>query len=150
MGLATVGNTKRKSRATDLSPAGIIRRNIAPNAEMSIIERIRSGVTRKEWKELLHKINATEKEMVRIIPTSLSSMQKKKVYGQEASERIYQLARLYSLGFSVFDSQEDFKSWLKTPSRALGYKKPFDLLDSSIGFELVRNAILRIQYNVYS
>jgi uncharacterized protein (DUF2384 family) len=37
-----------------------------------------------------------------------------------------------------------------TPSRTLGNKIPFELLDSSFGFEMVENEIVRIQYNVYS
>jgi uncharacterized protein (DUF2384 family) len=37
-----------------------------------------------------------------------------------------------------------------TPSKALGNKKPFDLLDCSFGFEIVENEIARIQHNVYS
>jgi uncharacterized protein (DUF2384 family) len=36
-----------------------------------------------------------------------------------------------------------------TPSRTQN-KIPFELLDSSFGFEMVENEIVRIQYNVYS
>jgi putative toxin-antitoxin system antitoxin component (TIGR02293 family) len=77
-------------------------------------------------------------------------MQKKDVYGKETSERIYELAKLFGLGYEVFDTKDDFKRWLRTPSKALGEKMPFELLDSSFGFELVENEIVRIQYNVYS
>ena len=77
-------------------------------------------------------------------------MQKKTVYGKETSERIYELAKLFGLGYEIFDSKDDFKKWLRTPSKALGNKIPFDLLDSSFGFELVQNEKIRIQYNVYS
>ena len=77
-------------------------------------------------------------------------MQKKTVYGKETSERIYELAKLYSLGYEVFDSEESFKQWLMSPSKSLGGKKPFALLDSSLGFQVVENEIVRIQYNVYS
>jgi putative toxin-antitoxin system antitoxin component (TIGR02293 family) len=95
-------------------------------------------------------LGSTEKEFADILPVSISSMQKKSVYGKETSERIYELAKLFGLGYEVFDSKEDFKNWLMTPSRALGDKKPFELLDSSFGFEMVENEIVRIQYNVYS
>ena len=77
-------------------------------------------------------------------------MQKKTVYSKETSESIYELARLFGLGYDVFDSKEDFKQWLMTPSRTLGNKIPFELLDSSFGFEMVENEIIRIKYNVYS
>jgi putative toxin-antitoxin system antitoxin component (TIGR02293 family) len=77
-------------------------------------------------------------------------MQKNTVYNKETSERIYELARLFGLGYEVFDTKDDFKKWLMTPSKPLGNIIPFELLDSSFGFELVENEIIRIQYNVYS
>ena len=100
--------------------------------------------------ELIESIVAKEKEFEIILPTFISSMQKKKIYGRETSERIYEISRLFGLGYEVFDSPEYFKEWLLTPSKTLGNKKPFELLDSSFGFELVVNEIIRIQYNVYS
>ncbi len=122
----------------------------APGFKMELIGRIREGVKKADWKQLIHYTGSTEKEFEHILPASISSMQKKTVYGKETSERIYELARLFGLGYEVFDSKEDFKKWLMTPSRTLGNKIPFELLDSSFGFEMVENEITRIQYNVYS
>ena len=122
----------------------------APGFRVNLIEKIRAGVKKTEWKDLLVRIKATEKEFEEILPSSISSMQKKDVYDRETSERIYEISDLFGLGYEVFDSKDDFKNWLKTPSKALGNKRPFDLLDSSFGFEMVKNEIIRIQYNVYS
>lgn len=122
----------------------------APGFKLELIDRIRTGVKKDDWKQLIEYIGAKEKEFEFILPTSISSMQKKKVYGRETSERIYEISRLFGLGYEVFDSPENFKEWLLTPSKTLGNKKPFELLDSSLGFELVENEIVRIQYNVYS
>jgi putative toxin-antitoxin system antitoxin component (TIGR02293 family) len=122
----------------------------APGFKMELIVRIREGVKKSDWKQLIQYTGSTEKEFEHILPASISSMQKKTVYGKETSERIYELARLFGLGYEVFDSKEDFKKWLITPSRTLGNKIPFELLDSSFGFEMVENEIVRIQYNVYS
>lgn len=122
----------------------------APGYKLEVIDRIRDGVKKNDWKHLISYLGSTEKEFANILPVSISSMQKKNVYGKETSERIYELARLFGLGHEVFDSEEDFKEWLITPSKALGGKKPFELLDSSFGFEMVENEIVRIQYNVYS
>lgn len=122
----------------------------APGFQMELIENIRQGVKKTDWKQLIQFTGSTEKEFEHILPASISSMQKKSVYSKETSERIYELARLFGLGYEVFDTKEDFKQWLMTPSRALGHKIPFELLDSSFGFEMVENEITRIQYNVYS
>jgi putative toxin-antitoxin system antitoxin component (TIGR02293 family) len=148
---AVANSSKKGKRLSEFSPAWVvINAKNASGYQMELIERIRAGVRKDEWKQLILAISATEKEFEHILPTSISSMQKKNIYSKETSERIYELARLFGLGYEVFDSKEDFKEWLMTPSRAMGNKKPFDMLDSSFGFEMVKNEIIRIQYNVYS
>lgn len=138
-------------RLTKFSPSWVaVNSKDAPGFKMELIGRIRKGVKKTDWKQLILYTGSTEKEFEHILPASISSMQKKTVYGKETSERIYELARLFGLGYEVFDSKEDFKKWLMTPSRTLGNKIPFELLDSSFGFEMVENEITRIQYNVYS
>lgn len=133
------------------SPAWVVAHaKDAPSYKMELINRIRGGVKKSDWKQLIDYTESTEKEFEHILPASISSMQKKSVYGKETSERIYELARLFGLGYEVFDSKDDFKQWLITPLRTLGNKVPFELLDSSFGFEMVESEIVRIQYNVYS
>lgn len=145
----------RKSRGpaslTEFSPSWVVfNAKDAPEFKMELIDRIRDGVKKSDWKQLIYYTGSTEKEFEHILPASISSMQKKTVYGKETSERIYELARLFGMGYEVFDSKEDFKKWLMTPTKTLGNKIPFELLDSSIGFEIVENEIVRVQYNVYS
>ncbi len=140
-----------KYKMTEFSPAWVVLNSKeAPSYKMELIGRIRTGVKKADWKQLISYTDSTEKEFEHILPASISSMHKKAVYGKETSERIYELARLFGLGYYVFDTKEDFKKWLMTPSKTLGNKIPFDLLDSSFGFEIVENEISRIQYNVYS
>lgn len=143
--------TTSTSKMVEFSPAWVVRNpKDAPGYKLELINRIRKGVKKSDWKELIQNIGATEKEFEFILPTSISSMQKKEVYSPETSERIYEISRLFGLGYDVFDSPAQFKQWLATPSKALGNKTPFELLDSSFGFELVENEIIRIQHNVYS
>ncbi len=143
--------SSKTKTAAKYSPTWVVGHAMrAPEYQMELIDRIRSGVKKSDWKELIQNIDATEKEFETVLPVAISSMQKKNVYGKETSERIYELARLFGLGYEVFDSKEDFKNWLMTPVRTLGNKKPFELLDSSFGFEMVQNEIIRIQHNVYS
>ncbi|PHR73204.1 MAG: antitoxin of toxin-antitoxin stability system [Lutibacter sp.] len=149
--VARKGKNPARSRHSKFSPSWVVvHSKDAPGFKMELISRIRKGVKKSDWKQLIQYTDSTEKEFEHILPASISSMQKKVVYGKETSERIYELARLFGLGYEVFDSKEDFKKWLMTPSKTLGNKIPFELLDSSIGFEMVENEIIRIQYNVYS
>jgi len=157
-----IGKRRSKRRAADskgvkitgstkYSPSWVVRHpKDTPGYQMELIRRIRDGVKKNDWKQLIAYLESTEKEFANILPASISTMQKKKVYNSAVSERIYELAQLFGRGYEVFDTKTDFKNWLLTPSKALGNKKPFDLLDSSLGFEMVENEIVRIQYNVYS
>lgn len=143
--------TAKESSLTKFSPSWVVLNSKdAPGYKMELIGRIRKGVKKTDWKQLIQFTGSTEKEFEHILPVSISSMQKNTVYNKETSERIYELARLFGLGYDVFDSKEDFKQWLMTPCRSLGNRIPFELLDSSLGFEMVENEIVRIQYNVYS
>jgi len=141
----------RQNKPKKFSPVWVLK-NIqdVPAYKLELINCLRKGVKKGDWKQLIHNLEATEKEFESILPVSISSMQKKHVYGKETSERIYELAYLYGLGYAIFDAKDDFKQWLSSPSKTLDNKKPFDLLDSSFGFKLVENEIIRIQYNVYS
>lgn len=154
MGITTKTKTAKatgRQHTTKFSPSWVVYNSKrAPGYQLELISRIRTGVKREDWKALIDNIGATEKEFEHILPSSISSMHKKSIYNRETSERIYEISRLFGLGYEVFDTPEVFKQWLITPSKALGNKKPFDLLDSSLGFELVENEMVRIQYNVYS
>ena len=151
LGAVNTDSIKGKAKIVRFSPVWVVlNAKDAQNYQLELIQRIRLGVKKEEWKELIWNIGATEKEFESILPSSISSMQKKTVYGRETSERIYELARLFGLGYQVFDTKEAFRGWLMAPSKTLGNKPPFQLLDSSFGFEMVENEILRILYNVYS
>lgn len=154
MGLSTLQPIQKKEKQSSYekySPSWVVKHvKHSPAYQFELIERIRKGVKKTDWKLLLENIGATEKEFEFILPTSISSMQKKNIYDAETSERIYEISRLFGLGYEVFDSETDFKNWLISPSKSLGNRIPFELLDSSLGFELIENEIVRIQYNVYS
>lgn len=138
-------------KLTPYSPEWVVNHvGEASDNKLELVKRIRKGVPKQQWKRLLQSIGAAEKDFELIIPTSISSLQKKSIYGIETSDWVYQLALLYGTGYAVFESREQFTAWLHTPSKPLGDKKPFDLLDSSFGFEMVEREIMRIRYNVYS
>ena len=150
-GKAAEDAKKKPGQGAKYSPSWVVDHSKdAPGYHMELIDRIRDGVSKADWKRLISAIGHTEKELETILPASISSMQKKAIYSKETSERIYELAKLYGLGYEVFDSKSDFKNWLMSASIALGGQTPFELLDSSFGFKVVENEIKRIQYNVYS
>lgn len=65
------------------------------------------------------------------------------------TEKIIELAEVTNLGLEVFDSKEQFYSWLNTPSFALGSLKPVELLKDSYGKELVMDELNRIDQGIF-
>ena len=95
-----------------------------------------------ELKELSNVLHISERTLQRYTPSkSLSS---------EVSQRVIQLARLYCKGEAVFGDLEQFKKWMSYPSMALGMKKPKDLLDTTFGFQLLNEELIKIEYGVFS
>ena len=65
------------------------------------------------------------------------------------SEKIIELAEVTQIGLDVFDTMEQFKLWLETPSFALGKIKPMELLRDSYGKEMVIAELVRIDHGIF-
>ncbi len=68
----------------------------------------------------------------------------------EQSERVIELAKLYSRGEEVFDSLDAFKEWMDNRIMALGNKKPKEFLDTSLGIEMLMNELGRIEQGIFA
>lgn len=67
---------------------------------------------------------------------------------QTESDRLFCLARVYADALELFESQPETEKWLISPSIALGNKSPIELLDTSVGFELVSNELQRLNFGI--
>lgn len=116
---------------------------------LGLIEVCRKGITRKELLEFSRLIGESIQTLADIMPSSYSSLTKKTRYDLETSERILELASLYTFGRDVFGNLEKFSDWLHTESMALDGNIPFSLLDTSFGFRLVREELGRIDHGIF-
>ena len=66
------------------------------------------------------------------------------------SEKLVELIRLYKLGHEVFGDVIVFNTWMDRKIKGLGYTRPLDIIDSSIGIDIVTEELQRIMYGVYS
>ena len=64
------------------------------------------------------------------------------------SEKIMEMAEVTDLGLEVFGDMDRFRSWLDTPSFALGNVKPVELLRDSFGKDMIVGELTRIQYGI--
>lgn len=114
---------------------------------------IREGVPRKALDHLMENTGLTVAEISTIIRTSDRTLRRytaKQKLNPEQSERIIELAKLYSRGEDVFNNMEGFKQWMNSSIMALGNKKPKEFLDTSLGIDLLMNELGRIEHGIFA
>lgn len=123
------------------------------NSNNDFIAIIRKGVPKKALDNLINSTGISPTEIAHIIGTSDRTLRRytpKQKLNPEQSERIIELAKLYSRGEEVFGRIDDFNVWMNTSLIALGNKKPKEYMDTSIGIDLLMNEIGRIEHGIFA
>jgi putative toxin-antitoxin system antitoxin component (TIGR02293 family) len=127
-------------------------RNVV-EGKYDFIDLIRKGVSRKALDFLMETTGITPLEMAAIMHTSDRTLRRytaSKLLNPEQSERVIELARLYSRGEEVFGSLDAFKEWIESNVIALGNKKPKEFFDTSLGIELLMEELGRIEHGIFA
>lgn len=117
------------------------------------IRLARKGITKSSLLFLANKIGFNLKEIATVTHVSERTLQRyasNKILDSDISDRAIQLAKLYTKGETVFESLELFKKWMKHPSVAFGNKPPLELLDTSFGFQLLSDELVRIEHGIFA
>lgn len=100
-----------------------------------------------------HKLCLQQKDTAKLIGVSVRTYQRQKRTApitNAASENVLKLAELYEVGVTAFDNNEEsFMTRLNSPIPALNNEKPIGLLSSSLGIDLIKEELLRIEYGIY-
>jgi putative toxin-antitoxin system antitoxin component (TIGR02293 family) len=121
--------------------------------DVNLINLIRTGVQKHSLENLMHITGFTAIEMAALVRTTDRTLRRyssTEVLQPDISERIVEIARLYSRGEEVFGSLNNFKTWMNSPVMALGNKKPRDFLDTSIGIEVLTEELGRIEHGIFA
>lgn len=127
-----------------------------PESQMTPLEKVgivRDGISKKDLESLKEKTALDYDKLALALAVTRATLINKKgaeKFNAPLSERILDLASLYSYGYEVFEDEARFNQWMFRPNRALGGQAPYDLMDSQFGREEVRDIIGRIDYGVYS
>lgn len=117
------------------------------------MKQVRSGISKGVLVQIKNHINMDYDSLSIILGTTKTTIHNKKSddrFSPTVSEKIVALYDLYEFGYSVFEDKLNFEKWMQTVNRALGYKKPMELLDTIFGIDEVKNLIGRIGHGVYS
>lgn len=114
---------------------------------------IREGVPKQALDNIVNVAGFTISEITAIIRTSDRTLRRytsKQKLNAEQSERVIELAKLYSRGEDVFGSIDAFKEWVDSRVIALGNKKPKEFMDTSIGIEMLMDELGRIEHGIFA
>lgn len=117
------------------------------------IELSRNGIDKKSLLHLAKTIDFDLKELATVLHVSERTLHRyelNKNLGVEASSKVLQLAKLYAKGEAVFGDLLKFKSWMQHPNFALAMKKPKELLDTTFGFQLLNEELVRIEHGIFA
>jgi putative toxin-antitoxin system antitoxin component (TIGR02293 family) len=121
--------------------------------EKDFITLIKKGIPRKSLDQLLIATGLTAAEIAAIMHTSDRTLRRYKpstLLNPEQSERVVEIARLYSRGAEVMGNAENFKEWMNASLTSLGGRTPKEFLDTSMGIEILMDTLGRIEQGVFS
>ena len=118
-----------------------------------IIIAIRTGVPKKALDILIAKTGISINELPGILHISDRTLRRytsSQKLNAELSERVIELAMLYSRGEDVFENLSAFNEWMDSTVMAFGNKKPKEYLDTSLGIQILFEELGRIEHGIFA
>ncbi len=117
------------------------------NEPLQRVETFREGLKKKSFEGLKEISGLDNHTLAAALAVSAKTLQRKEVFDVVQSEKMYELAELYSVGTNYF-GREGFRRWMERPLFTLGNRKPLDLIDVSEGLTLLKTEIMRLQHGI--
>lgn len=111
------------------------------------VKTFRSGLERKSFEGLKEISGLDNHTLAAALGVSAKTLQRKDIFDTIQSEKIYELANLYTLGINYF-GKEGFRRWMERPLFSIGNIKPLALIDVSEGLEILKAEIMRLQHGI--
>ncbi len=123
------------------------------NQKSLFLSVIRGGLPRHSLDALLQKTGLSIFEMAHILDTTDRTLRRHEghvLLSREHSERLLEIAQLYSFGEMVFGGLDVFRKWMDAYVPALGGQQPKSFLDTSLGISMLMAELGRIEHGVFA
>lgn len=128
-----IGNTKKKF------------------SELEMMDHIRQeGLPVTVLSTLSKEMTLSKDRVCEVLGLSSRTISRRTQLKKEEADKLYRLARLFTLAINVLEKKDHAIKWLNTSKRALGDQIPLTLMDTEIGAREVEKLLNRIEYGVYS
>nr|WP_314526407.1 antitoxin Xre/MbcA/ParS toxin-binding domain-containing protein [uncultured Pseudomonas sp.] len=109
----------------------------------SVLDMIDSSEVYKQRGVLSKIVGASDRTLARRLKTP------NEVLTPEQSTRALNYAEVFEKATQVLGSRELAEQWIVKPARGLDGEIPIDLIANSVGYELVNDFLIRMEYGVY-
>lgn len=122
-------------------------------SEMDYYRISRKGIKKRALLNLAANLDISIRAIAAILNVTERTLQRKgdsDLLDGTTTEQVLQIAEVFSRGNEVFGSGADFREWVESGNKALGGKKPMELLSSRFGAQMVLDLLGRIEQGVFS
>jgi putative toxin-antitoxin system antitoxin component (TIGR02293 family) len=119
-----------------------------------LIKLVRDGIAYNDFLEFFNDEPFTEKEWANYLGISSRTLDRykngTKKFPSKQSERIIEIKRLLNYGESVFEDRDNFMYWMSTQNIPMGGVVPKELLDTTMGINMVHDQLGRIEHGIFA
>jgi len=122
-------------------------------SDLELADAVRSGLSYGAVEHVVESGMLSTAEVYDLVGSRRSLDRKKKEdrpLSAVESDRLARVARLIGRAEEALGDRDAAHRWLRKPNRALGGRRPLDLLASDIGARTVEQTLGRIEHGVYS
>lgn len=129
---------------------------IAYEAETSLLDLVelsRKGIKKAALSNLAKALNISMKRLAKLLPVTERTLQRRKansLLNSTTSQQVILIGQLITRGEEVFSDPKKFQEWVDQPNMALGGYSPLNIMDTTIGVQLVLDLLGRLEHGVYS
>ena len=118
----------------------------------AMIAMVREGISYTEFLSFFRQEPFTDTEWANYLGISARTLDRyrtgQKSFPAKQSERILEIKKLLNFGTLVFEDQANFMDWMSTGNIPLGGTLPKELLDTTMGINMVYDQLGRIQHGI--
>lgn len=139
------------SLAERLGGARVLRRRVV--SDLDLAETIHDGLPVGAVDAVVASgLVATSEIYSLVVPrrTLAHRREKQGTLSPDQSDRLARVVRIIARAEEALEGRERATSWMRKGNRALGGRRPIDLLESDVGTRMVERILGRIEHGVYS
>lgn len=142
---------KNKRLSTLLKEPGIA--YLAESSAIDLVELSRKGIKKSALPNLSEALDIPMKRLAKLLPVTERTLQRRatdSLLNSSTSQQVILLGQLIARGEEIFGDRQTFQNWVKQPNTALGGYTPLNMMDTTIGIQLVMDVLGRVEHGVYS